>query len=214
MRVIDADGANEVELAVGQWPTWSPDGSRIAFACATGFCLMNADGSGGRTLMSPALVASHYWGVGKPSWSPDGALIVFDEPAAYDMGFTAMIFAMSADGTSQYHLAGDSRYETEPSWSPDGSRVVFWSVDHGVGIVARGGGRTVQLNRDESASFFARPAWSPDGRVISFNGRPLGSAIMTISPEGGITRVLIERGVDAAWSPCGTRIAFVTVMPR
>ena len=209
VRVIDADGANELALGAGQWPTWSPDGRRIAFASADGIRVMNADGTDARPLMSGALRARHIWGVGKPSWSPDGALIVFDEPGAYDFGIDAFIFAMTADGTSQSLLAGGSEYETEPSWSPDGASVVYWSTRYGLGIVARGGGQTVPLNRDQVAPFFARPAWSPDGRAILFNGLPLASAIMTISREGGSGRVLIERGADAAWSPDGRRLAFV-----
>lgn len=214
VRVIGAEGTNERELAIGQWPIWSPDGSRIAYATREGISVMNADGSAARPLMAPVLFTAHeYGGVGELSWSPDGALIVFDEPAKYWDGFPSRIFAMSAEGTSQYALAGGSRYETDPSWSPDGSRVVYWSNDHGLGIVARVGGQTVPLSRDQSEPFLARPAWSPDGRAILFNGKPLGSAIMTISPEGGNARALIVQGADAAWSPDGTRIAFVRITP-
>ena len=212
--VIDSDGNNEIVLADGSTPTWSPDGSRIAFASTHGISVMNADGSGVRTLIPPALAALHDWGVGKPSWSPDGELIVFDEPAAYHDGFAARIFAMSADGTSQYALVGgdDGRYESEPSWSPDGSRVVYWSNNLGLAVVSRVGGVTVQLNKDQSAPFSARPAWSPDGRSILFNSKLRG--IMSISPDGGGARQIIERGADAAWSPDGTRIAFVRPEPR
>jgi Tol biopolymer transport system component len=90
--------------------------------------------------------------------------------------------------------------------------VVYWSTSFGLGIVPRGGGRTVQLNKSEAAFISARPAWSPDGQSILFNGKALD--IMTISPEGGSARVLIDRGADAAWSPDGTRIAFVRLEPR
>jgi len=215
VRVIGVDGAGETDLAEGQWATWSPDGARIAFSAPEGLSVMNADGSSVRRLMSPALIALHDWGVGKPSWSPDGALIVFDEPEGYDFGVPARIFAMSADGASQYILSGESRYETEPSWSPDGSRVVFWSDEFGVGIVERGGGHTVQLYKDQKAvAFSARPSWSPDGRAILFSRSSPNSSIMVISPDGENPRVLIEQGIEAAWSPDGKRIAFVKFVPR
>ena len=119
---------------------------------------------------------------------------------------------MSADGTSQFSLAGYDTYESEPSWSPDGSRVVYWSLGIGLAIVARSGGLPVPLNKSQAAPFFARPAWSPDGRTILFNGK--SQEIMAISPDGGSARVFIDRGADAAWSPDGTRIAFVRLEPR
>ena len=214
VRVIGADGSGELDLAEGQWPTWSPDGGRIAFFSADGISVVNADGSSARQLRSPALVALHDWGAGKPSWSPDGALVAFDEVAAYSDGAPARIYAMSADGKTQHILAGYDRYETEPSWSPDGSRVVYWSNEIGLAIVPRGGGVPLPLNKSQSASFSARPAWSPDGRSILFNGRSAVRSIMSIAPEGGSPRVLIEQGSDAAWSPDGKRIAFVRVHAR
>lgn len=210
VRVIGADGSGETELADGHWPTWSPDGQRIAFVALDGrLSAMNVDGYVVQTLMSPALSSVFNWGTGKPSWSPDGALIAFDQPDAYADGFPARIILMRADGDSSYAPAGGSQYETEPSWSPDGSRVVYWSTGFGLGIVDRNGGQTTQLYKDPSVAFSARPAWSPDGRTILFSRISPTASIMTIAPEGGSARVLIEQGAEAAWSPDGQRIAFV-----
>ena len=47
--VMNADGSNPVRLGQGAYPTWSPDGRRIAFTCRpieqSNLCIMNADGS-------------------------------------------------------------------------------------------------------------------------------------------------------------------------
>jgi len=49
-------------------PTWSPDGSKIAFVRKDGIYVMNADGSGQRRLTDAG---------GGPAWSPDGSKIAF-----------------------------------------------------------------------------------------------------------------------------------------
>ncbi len=40
------NGSNETTLVQGEFPAWSPDGARMAFADGEGFSVMNADGSG------------------------------------------------------------------------------------------------------------------------------------------------------------------------
>ena len=225
VRVVGADGVGDTELAAGQWPTLSPDGDRIAYATREGIRVMNADGSAARLLMSPALFAMHATGgVGKLSWSPDGALIAFEHLELLGDGEGVdlpWILAMSADGATQYFLAGYSAYETEPSWSPEGSRVVYWSSGYGIGIVERGGGPTTRLYKDGAVWSNARPAWSPDGRTIAFSTRGPVSSIVTVSMDGTqssmagtITRALIPNGFNAAWSPDGKRIAFVRLRER
>ena len=72
----DAHGKRVADLGVGQLPTASPDGSRLAFGVydprlgQARIWLMNADGSGRRQLTSGALD-------GAPAWSPDGKTILF-----------------------------------------------------------------------------------------------------------------------------------------
>ena len=101
---MDADGSNVLRLTddpAGEFmPTWSPDGSRIAFAregdWAAGtfeaIYTMGSDGTDVRQVSS-ASGGSDFW----PSWSPDGTRIVFAAIRREDWG----IWAVDANGSNE-----------------------------------------------------------------------------------------------------------------
>jgi Tol biopolymer transport system component len=80
MHALTQDPAN------GMYPTWSPDGRRIAFMSwrngRTELFTMNADGTDQRVLFSPATGSAI-----DPRWSPDGSRIVFVETTATEQAF-------------------------------------------------------------------------------------------------------------------------------
>ena len=123
--VMNADGTAPVRLTVNaqssegtpRWnpsPTWSPDGTKIAFASDRDgdqeIYVVNADGTGlTRLTFNPSQD-------GYPSWSPDGRQIVFYRRV---LGH-AQVFVMGADGGNVTRLTELSTvsFNAWPSWSP------------------------------------------------------------------------------------------------
>jgi Tol biopolymer transport system component len=99
-------------------PTWSPDGSRVAFYSHTpeSIWMVNVDGSG------PMELAGGLDGIsgGHMDWSPDGRNILF--PQVTPNGLVGIVDVSS--GEIRYLL--DSALHA--SWSPDGSQVVFYTL--------------------------------------------------------------------------------------
>jgi TolB protein len=122
--VMNADGSAVTRLTRGKggvgrydwFPTWSPDGTKLAFArYPSGLHVMNADGS------QHAHVLRDWRQVFGLAWSPDGSRIAFSEFA----GCCESIFVVNADGSGLRRLTSGLWEDHDPAWSPDGSRIVF-----------------------------------------------------------------------------------------
>lgn len=105
-------------------PTFSPDGSRIAWARMEGskvnIWTMNTDGSGKQQLtFCPA--GEQDW---MPAWSPDGMSIAFVR--VHDT-LGRRVYKIKVDGTSETALTDVGSFDADPAWSPDGTKIAFAS---------------------------------------------------------------------------------------
>lgn len=124
--VMNVDGTQQMQLthdlANELEPSWSPDGTRVAFISDRNgqnfdIYVMNADGS---NVMQLTDDSANEFG---PVWSPDGTQIVFSS----DRNGNVQLFMISIDGSNLVQLTKDTSNSAYADWSPDGTHIVFES---------------------------------------------------------------------------------------
>jgi Tol biopolymer transport system component len=122
------------------------------------------------------------------------------------------LWLMNADGSNQKALTPG--HAADPAWSPDGQRLAF-TGDSGIYVMDAAGAGIVRVT-----SGGVEPSWSPDGARIAFSllrwdstgAQPvLSQRLAVVNPDGSAFAWLSSGAYDGspAWSPDGTRIAFV-----
>jgi WD40 repeat protein len=155
---------------------WSPDGTRLVYACAMsgpgwpapGIYVIAHDGSD-RKLLQTGLSGRH----SSPSWSPDGRRIAF---AFGTRGRSAIyIFDLATSRRTLLVAAGAA-----PAWSPDGNTIAY-RVDCGVKLATPEGRDVTPIPgpfRCYAIGVPGVPVWSPDGNKIAIGTRNRGTYLM------------------------------------
>jgi Tol biopolymer transport system component len=149
------------EPVLGRFPSWSPNGQKIAFETREqNIFVIHPDGSDLEQLTYPD---PNFRGSLRPDWSPDGRKIAF----VRNLGAgNTQIWVMNADGSDPALLVDRAG---GPDWSPNGQRIVFASNRDGNSevYVMNTDGTDLRRLTDYSGPDFD-PDWSPDGRMIAF----------------------------------------------
>lgn len=159
-----------------------------------------------------------------PSVSPRGRHVafysrrdVFTIDLYYADARTGEVLGKLAGSASDAHFDALRFLDSAGSWSPDGGRICFVVQEKGNNTVA-----TVDIDSGEIADKITvrgvdaiqNLAWSPDGRSIALSGTAGGicNLYRYDLERRAATQLTDDRYAELqpAWSPDGTRIAFIT----
>ena len=252
LTTVEETGARPLRLAGGgpkerplpgefTLPSWSPDGSMVAFAAISGrldegpravrLYISSSDGSGLRPLKGIR-------GADEPKFATDGRTVFFTRYRYRSrvVGPGKKEFVASGSSIWTVDVSGGPAWRITPeregvwmhagSFSPDGedllasrlSRRRSWSV---VKIDLASGKSSVLLRRAVD------PVYSPDGSRVAFarwrsvhrhGGKPESRRdLFTVRSGGGdLRRLTTSPGLDysQSWDPSGERLAFVRYPPE
>ncbi|MCL4395863.1 MAG: hypothetical protein M1482_13850 [Chloroflexi bacterium] len=225
IQVVDPTGGNRVALTtdgaatepVYLFPTWSPDGRRVAFVGVTG-------AADTRQVVLYAAVAS---GTGRASvfksatdipfylyWAPDSQWIGFLTQSGNDMAL--MLGRVDGQGQARKLDSGSPFYW---AWSPDSRQLLMHiggsardSQDARLALAMRDGGVAAHALKSMPADFQA-PQYSPDGTLVLYAATSGDGqdALYAADAQGGNARSIVtyQGNIAFAWSPNGKQIASI-----
>jgi len=223
LYIMRADGSQRTRINIkGRNPTWSPDGTCIAYNTAGDEiyvldvrCVLRRE----ECNFDPMFITEGTW----PDWSPDGKYLAYEYAYQKGSDYRTSIYAISLDDTNApINLTPDIDC-LRPTWSPDGEKTAFSCHTKGpfsIFVADKDGSNRVNLTKGRHGF---SPRWSPDGSKIAFisvYGEGLGkkfgwegakttSAVFLMNADGSNTIRLTKRNDEMVrwftWPPIATK---------
>lgn len=199
-------------------PTFSPDGSQLAYSVFTtpegkpsaswGIYVCEPDGSNATALTHSGR---------KPEYSPDGDHIAF---LGYHHPRYSRVAVMESNGFQEHPISETGGFHLDYCWDPRGQQVVYEALTENgpqLRISDLSGAKDRILSDGDGGRYRDRnPEWSAatDKLIIEreVRGFPV-TELWTLDPETGQDKQVLSNGrrnVDPTWSPDGSRLAFAS----
>jgi Tol biopolymer transport system component len=163
-------GGIDLENLLYDWePSWSPDGTEIAFS--SNRSTLTTDPKNYQIYIMDLhtfkirQITHLYGSCETPAWSPDGSVIAFmsNQTGSYN------IWTIQTDGTNLKRGTTSPSADRFPRWSPDGSKIIFHSdkdQNFELFTISPDSTNLIQLTNDPAVDATAQ--YSPDGKWIVF----------------------------------------------
>jgi Tol biopolymer transport system component len=211
------------DYAMDYWPSFSPDGTRVAYHSEDGgIHVIDTDGTGREQLVGGFDNMAF-----EPAWSPNGRTIAFVSTSG---GSDYEIYTVPSSGETpedpRVRLTTTTGVDDyQPTWSPDSKRLAFVSRGRTerdrcdvYAMSAVDGGNVQRLTHADlqNCSPFedVNPSWSPVGNQIAYSSTETGNAdIFVVNADGtGHRNLTNDPGWDwmPDWSPDGNEVTFTS----
>jgi Ca2+-binding RTX toxin-like protein len=207
-------------------PNWSPNGKKIAFAIFNGAAdrdIWIHDVELGSNVRLGGMVTNNILD-DRPAWSPDGTRIAYESELSVGSGQQDILIYNLKTGNTTNLTSSVNLYEGKPVWSPDGEFIYYArglsSANEDIVREPSSNSAVIPTQVLNSVVDEYQPALSPDGTKLCFTRGPFGSNaadVYTVNSDGSGAQVDVSDNAgmgstgdyNCAWSPDGTRIAFV-----